>query len=195
MKKLGLAVTIILFSTFLLQAQETNFGVKVGYNSSSVKITNNDDYDSKSGFHVGGLAHIHITSHFAVQPELVFSTQGGESPNGNVKLNLNYLNIPVALQYMVADGFRLQTGPQLGFLLSAENKVGDVEIDVDDSFSSIDFSWLFGASYIFSSGIGIDARYNLGINDISDDSDFEARNRVFQVGLFYQFRNNKNKKK
>ena len=193
MKKLWMASVAILSSLTLIQAQHTNFGVKLGYNSSSVQISDGADYDNKSGIHGGGFVHIHVGDHFAVQPELVYSCQGGE--RGNTKLKLNYLNVPILLQYMVNDGFRLQTGPQVGFLVSAKNKIGDIEVDVDDIYNSVDFAWSFGAGYIFSSGIGIDARYNLGLNNISDDSDFEAKNRVFQVGLFYQFRNDAGRKK
>ncbi len=188
MKKLLAVTCVILFFLTATSAQQTNFGIKAGYNSSSVQISDGADYDSKSGLHVGGLAHIHVTSHFAVQPEILFSCQGGERPNS--KLRLDYINVPILGQYMISDGFRLQTGPQIGFLVSAEQKVGDLEIDIDDSFNAVDFSWSFGAGYIFSSGVGIDARYNLGLNNVSDDSDFEAKNRVFQVGLFYQFKSN-----
>jgi hypothetical protein len=192
MKKL-VVLSVAFVVTLSLSAQHTNFGVKAGYNAASVEISDGPDYDSKSGLHIGGLAHIHISEHFALQPELVFSCQGGES--GNVKLKLNYLNLPILAQYMVNNGFRLQTGPQIGFLISAEEKVGNIEVDIDDSFNSVDISWVFGAGYIFSSGIGIDARYNLGLTDIADASNVDAKNRVFQVGLFYQFRNNAHKKK
>lgn len=194
MKGLCVASVLAVFSFMQAGAQQANFGLKAGYNSSSVQISDGADYDSKSGFHAGGFVHIHISEHFAVQPELVFSMQGGKINDDN-KLNLNYINVPVLAQYMVNDGFRLQTGPQVGFLVSAEREIGDLEIDVDDTYNSVDFSWAFGAGYIFKSGLGIDARYNLGLNNISDDSDFEAKNRVFQVGLFYQFRNNAGRKK
>lgn len=191
MKKL-LGLIFGFFLSFSLEAQHTSFGIKAGYNSSSVKSNDASDYDSKSGIHIGGLAHIHISQHFAVQPELVFSGQGGE--RGTTKLKLNYINVPVLAQYMVNEGFRLQTGPQVGFLVSAKQKVGNVEIDMDDVFNTVDFSWVFGAGYIFSSGLGIDARYNLGLNDIREDNSVESKNRVFQAGLFYQFKN-KGKKK
>ena len=97
---------------------------------------------------------------------------------------------------MINDGFRLQTGPQLGFLVGAESKVGDVEVDQKDNYSTIDFSWTFGAGYLFPSGFGVDARYNHGISNISDVNAVEVRNRVFQFGLFYQFMHqNKTKRK
>jgi hypothetical protein len=193
MKKSLVLVAGMIMLTGAVFSQHVNFGIKAGYNSSSVKVEDGVDYDSKSGLHFGGLAHIHINRQFAVQPELVFSCQGGE--DGDAKLKLNYLNIPVLLQYMINNGFRLQTGPQLGFLLSAKQKFGDVTVDVDDIIKSTDFSWVFGAGYIFTSGIGIDARFNLGLTDISEDSDFEARNRVFQVGLFYQFKGGTGRRK
>lgn len=193
MKKLCVVGLAFLAFISAASSQNTSFGVKAGYNSSSVEISDDDDFDAKSGIHIGALAHIHVSKHFAVQPELVYSCQGGES--GNSKLKLSYINIPILAQYMVSDGFRLQTGPQFGFLVSAKQKIGDVEIDVDDSFNSIDVSWALGGSYIFSSGFGIDARYNIGLSNISDDSDFDAKNRVFQVGLFYQFKNNHGKRK
>jgi hypothetical protein len=190
MKKVVCIVSAIIFLS-VAKAQETHFGVKAGVNVASVDIKNGEDYDSKAGLHLGGLAHIHISRHFAVQPELVFSMQGGK--DGDEKLKLNYINIPVLAQYMTAEGLRLQTGPQLGFMVSAESKSGDVEIDVKDDLSTFDFSWTFGAGYLFPSGFGIDARYNHGITNISDDNSFEARNRVFQFGLFYQFMHGKRK--
>jgi hypothetical protein len=193
MKKAVGTALLALLSIVVTQAQQTNFGLKLGYNSSSVEIDNGTDFDAKSGFHVGGLAHVHLTDQWAVQPEVVYSMQGGERPNN--KLKLNYINVPVLAQYMFRGGFRLQTGPQLGFLVSAEQELNDVEFDVDDSFDGIDFSWSFGAGYLSSSGLGIDFRYNLGVSNISDDNDFEASNRVIQLGVFWQFRNNAGRRK
>jgi len=191
MKKTFCTLSAVILIACAVAAQQTHFGLKGGVNFSSVEIDDGDDYESKTGIHLGGLAHIHITRHFALQPELVFSMQGGEDESENMKLKLNYINIPLLAQYMTNEGFRLQTGPQLGILASAKSKFGDVEIDSDDDVSTVDFSWSFGAGYLFRSGFGIDARYNLGISNISDDESFEARNRVFQLGVFYQFMNKK----
>jgi hypothetical protein len=188
MKKLLSVCSVILFFSLFANAQHTSFGVKAGINASSVNVEDGTDYNNKVGIHLGGLAHIHITQHFAFQPELVYSMQGGKDGD-NYKLKLNYLNIPLLAQYMTHDGFRLQTGPQIGFLTSAKSKSGDVEVDIKDQLESVDFSWVFGAGYLFpgAGGIGVDARYNLGLSNISDDNDFEAKNRVFQIGVFYQF--------
>jgi hypothetical protein len=89
---------------------------------------------------------------------------------------------------MFDNGFRLETGPQLGLLASAKLKSGGTITNVMSDFTTGDFSWSFGASYLTHSGLGVDARYNLGINNINNTGGTEKlQNRVFQAGLFYQF--------
>jgi hypothetical protein len=194
MKKSVLVSVAILCSTFFLHAQHTQFGIKAGWNLASAEVEEGDDYDSKSGFHAGALAHIHVSTHFAVQPEIYYSTQGGEQ--GDFKLKLNYINIPVLGQYMFSNGFRLQTGPQLGIRTTAKSKIGSIEADRDNQFSEIDFAWVLGAGFLFPEGIGIDARYNFGLANVwEDESTNTIKNRVFQLGLFYQFMRAKKTKK
>lgn len=189
MKRLLFVFATLFFSTLFVSAQETHFGLKAGLNVSSVNVSPEGDYDSKAGLHVGGLAHIHLSPHFALQPEVVYSMQGGKFDD--VKLKLNYINVPLLAQYMIDNGFRLQTGPQLGLLVSSKREEGDVEVNLEDNFSTVDFSWAFGMGYLFPSGFGVDARYNLGINDIYEPGTAKLKNSVFQVGLFYQFMHNK----
>lgn len=165
-------------------AQSTSFGLKAGLNVASLE-TSGADFNGKAGLHVGGLAHIHISRHLAIQPELMYSMQGGQRNNQTVKLN--YINIPLLAQYMANDGFRLQTGPQLGMLAAAKSKSGNVEVDIKDDLSTTEFSWVFGAGYLFPQGWGIDGRFNLGLSNVNDDNNATIKNRVFQIGVFYQF--------
>lgn len=169
-----------------IEVSSPQFGIKGGVNIANMHVENNTDYESRTGFYVGALAHIHIAEHFAVQPEVMYSTQGSEL--GTIKGKYDYINVPVLLQYMTHNGFRLQTGPQVGFLVSAKNKSGDLEVDVKDQLNTVDFAWSFGASYLSKVGLGLDARYNLGLTDIlDDDANPEAKHRVWQIGVFYQF--------
>lgn len=164
-------------------AQHVEYGIKGGVNFAT--ISDDANADTKTGFHLGGLAHIHVTRSFAVQPEIVFSTQGAEYSTG--KLKLNYINVPVLGQYMFGNGFRLQTGPQLGILASSEFDRGDTEVDVEN-YRKIDLAWSFGAGYLGRNGLGIDARYNLGLTDVVKNDPNDFHNRVWQLGLFYQFK-------
>ncbi|HKP32636.1 MAG TPA: porin family protein, partial [Chitinophagaceae bacterium] len=164
-------------------------GIKAGVNISNLKVENSSSMDSKLGFYLGALAHLHFAEHWAVQPELVYSGQGAKQTISGVeyKIKLGYLNIPVLFQYMTGTGFRFETGPQLGFMMSAKTKVDDDQTDVKDAFNTLDLAWAFGASYVTDGGFGVDARYNLGLMDINDGGGSAIKNRVWQLGLFYQF--------
>jgi hypothetical protein len=193
MKKLFL---LVLACSFLMatNAQHPHWGIKGGINVANLDIQQGADPDFKIGMHFGGLAHIHLSEHFALQPELMYSNQGAERTSGSTdyKTKLHYVNVPVLLQFMTGFGFRLQTGPQVGVLISAKSKVNDTETDADDSYKTPEFSWSFGASYVTMKGLGFDARYNHGISNILDANGMllgnKSKNRVLQFGVFYQFR-------
>jgi hypothetical protein len=189
MKKISLSVfTFFLAAT--LFAQNATFGLKGGLNVSTLSNTNGSDYGSKPGLHAGLLAHVHLSPTVAIQPEVMYSSQGTKYTAGTTEhvLGLDYVNIPVQFQYMFSNGFRLQTGPQVGFLVNVKDKVNDVETGnfSSDDFKSVDFAWSAGLGYLTPSGLGVDARYNFGLSNINDAGGNRLRNNVFQVGLFYQ---------
>jgi hypothetical protein len=165
-----------------------NIGIKGGMNIYNVHNDNNTKYDSRLGYHFGLLGHIHFNSHFAFQPEIVFSAQGAKTDNGTIKNNLDYINVPALFQFMFDNGFRLQAGPQVGFLISAKSKNNNIITDNKSDFQPIDFGISIGASYIFPpTGFGIDARYNLGLSNINKNSAVNSTNRGLQLGWFYIF--------
>lgn len=171
----------------LLHAQRNNveFGIKGGINAANFKIDPSFNSNARVSLHLGGLAHVHVCEHFAVQPELMISGQGADYGNNEDKFT--YLNLPLLAQVMFGDGFRIETGPQAGLLLNAKSKDGNAESDIDKNFKKGDLSWTFGGGYLSHSGFGVDVRYNLGITNISKQT-ADVRNRVWQFGVFYQFR-------
>jgi len=180
-------VLLTVMSVGAVQAQNVNIGIKGGLNAYNISNDNGTEYDTKLGANVGLLGHIHLSPQFALQPELVFSMQGAQSDNIDVSLNLNYLNVPVLVQYMFDNGFRIQAGPQVGFLMSAKADNG-TSTDVKDNFNDIDVALSLGASYVHPpTGFGVDVRYNHGLSDITESSAFDNYNRGFQIGIFYLF--------
>jgi hypothetical protein len=190
MKKI-LFIAFLTTVTYAVQAQlHADFGVKGGLNIANLKIENSSSPDSKLGLNLGAFAHLHFADHWAIQPELVYSNQGAQQTISGTeyKVKLHYVNVPVLFQYMTGSGFRLQTGPQFGILASAKTKAGDTESNVNDVYDTFDFAWALGASYVSNGGFGVDARYNIGLANIIDDGGPSTMNRVWQVGVFYQFR-------
>jgi hypothetical protein len=76
-------LTVVAIATMnMIQAQEKvskiTFGAKAGLNLSSASVDRTFDTDISSlvGVHVGGFANFKFNEKFALQPELLFSTQG-----------------------------------------------------------------------------------------------------------------------
>lgn len=109
----------------------------------------------------------------------------------DASVNLDFVNIPVLAQYMFANGWRVEAGPQVGFVASAKTKIGNVSTDIKDQVKSVNFSIPVGLGYISSTGLGIDARYNFGISDLNDGGSSKLTANTFQLGLFYQFSGSK----
>lgn len=199
-KSLLIAVTCLLTGISGAYAQ-LSYGIKAGLNIASLNASGDDgDVSSQAGFYGGAFVNFSVAEKFSIQPELLYSMQGAKLGEGEVegvtvsaKQKLDYLNLPVMAQYQVADGLYLEAGPQLGFLLSAETTVegNGVKNTVDskDAFKSIDFGLGFGAGYKLPIGLGINARYNLGLANIIDENegDGSLKNSVFQIGLSYSF--------
>jgi hypothetical protein len=183
-----------LFVMINAKSQGVHFGVKGGLNASSLNSSpSNDDMQTKIGFNAGVLAHIHTGNQFwAFQPELYYSSEGAKSKaNNDNKLDLGYLNLPVLIQYMFDNGFRLEAGPQVGFLMNAKNKVGSTSTDVKDDLNGAVFSIPAGIGYLTSTGLGVDERYNFGISNIYKESTTKVHSNVFQFDVFYQFSHTK----
>jgi len=193
--KLKLSVIIVI--SFLLNpclsfAQVgVNFGVKAGGNLSLFLGEDAGEANFLAGPHVGGLAQFTFGGNdedgfikYAVQAEAFYSMQGAK--DGSDKTTLSYLNIPVMAQrYFGSSGFYVETGPQIGFLLSAKSKDADGTVDIKSQLKSIDIAFILGLGYKFSSGIGINARFSNGLTSISSGDNI--KNETIGFGLFYIF--------
>lgn len=184
-------VKLLLIALCLLEITsiaQVHPGIKAGGNISDLH-SNGSNVKSKVGLHIGVLAHIHLSEEFALQPELVYSRQGAKSEvSGNeISLHLDYLNLPVLIQYMFSNGFRIQTGPQFGFMLSAQSEAGNQSQNVKNRYNSIDLSLPVGVGYIADSGLGVDLRYVVGLSNVNENDANRITNSVIQLGLFYQF--------
>lgn len=199
MKKIIFTAVIAIMSITTITAQEGEFkfGAKAGVNFASIQGDETDNLDGKTGFHIGGIVEYGFSEKFALQAELVYSTQGAKSEftildqTLETDYNLNYINLPILAKYYVAEGFSLEAGPQLGFLTTAEIDSDGGTQDIKDETSSIDFGLGLGASYKLDMGVAFSARYNFGLSNIIDaedsDNDFKRNNGVFQISVGYFF--------
>lgn len=190
MKKLAL---VILAGISLATANaQFQLGIKGGVNFSNVNGSDVSGTSSLTGYNVGAWFKLPLARHIALQPELIYSAEGYQISESGVTNNQHndYVNIPVLLKFTHFSGLFAETGPQLGFLTSANAKADGQTANDKAYFNSANFSWVFGVGFhIPTTPVSIDARYNLGISNIANNNDDSGGDNPsihsgsFQVGL------------
>jgi len=136
----------------------------------------NDGFDTKeTGFYIGLIyADLVIAEKLEIQPEIRFV---------GVK-NFNQLQMPILLKYEVLEKLKLQSGPNLGFLLDKQEGVKSLNLALD-----------FGVSYAILSDLLLEARYNWGQTNLLEqgDSDYYLKLNSFQIGLVYKLKSGNKK--
>jgi hypothetical protein len=183
MKKISMVViALMLMSGVAFSQAQVAIGLKGGVNISKFDESASDNITS---FHGGAFALVKLTK-IGIQPEILFSQQGSKFSDINSdELKTSYLSIPVMLKIYLAAGINIQAGPQFGFLTAAEFDGNDVK----DSFKSSDISANVGLGWDLPFGLTIDARYNIGLQDVSEDTSISSealKSRVIQISVGYK---------
>ena len=186
-KLLTLAITVLIFSA--AHSQSFHVGIKGGANIS--KLTGKSFSEEFGyGYHLGGFAEIGLSEKFTIQPEVLFNEYQQDTASEfnavyNLKSNLshiklNYLTIPILLNYNASKLLSLQLGPQFGILM--DQNVSVVE-NGKDAFKNGNFSMLGGVQLKFS-GFRVYGRYALGLTNLNDiDEKDKWKSQGFQIGV------------
>jgi hypothetical protein len=168
-----------------------HLGIKGGANVTKVDGKSFKD-EFRYGYHLGGFAEIRMGNKFVLQPEVLFNQYATRLDsnyknvyqdvfNGNSNIKLNYLSIPILVNYKLIGSFlSLQAGPQFGVLIDQSRTVLQ---NGADAFKKGDFSMLAGLNFKVGP-MRINGRYAIGLNNISDiTNDKEWKNQGFQVSV------------
>ena len=189
--KFVLPLLAALFLSSALMAQ-FHIGIKGGTNITKV---NGQSFKDKFtyGYHLGGFAEIGLGGKFVLQPEVLFNQYSSTLDSnynhiyediftsGQSRVKLNYLSIPLVLNYKLIGNFlSLQAGPQFSILMKQDKNLLQ---NGADAFKKGDLSMLGGVQLKLSA-IRITGRYAVGLNNISDiDNKDQWKSQGFQVSL------------
>lgn len=183
------AVFIALFFSFS-NAQGFGVGIKVGTNINKMQGQSFKDQFTY-GYSAGAYADIKLGSKWSIQPEVLFNQVSTDTSNKfsdlydiNAdkisKIKLNYISIPLLLNYNISKGISVQAGPQYGILMSQSKNILQ---NGKEAFKSGDFSLLGGLQIKFAS-IRLYGRYAVGLNNINDiDNQDQWKNQSIQLGV------------
>lgn len=196
MKKYLLALVLGAGSQ-LGHAQTVHLGLKAGVNFSRFVGPNTpNDINSRFGVNAGVLADIGFGTHWAIQPEVLYTSKGSKQVGGtgatSLQQYLGYLDVPLLLKYKTHHVF-VEAGPQLGVLFGAtstfESNMGTMETNNKELFHSLDAGYAVGVGVQDTNGLLLGVRYNGGLTDVYV-SGYKARNSSFQFYIGYLFGSN-----
>ncbi|WP_165917400.1 porin family protein [Flaviaesturariibacter aridisoli] len=196
-------------------ASKVRFGITAGINSSkfyySGSGTSGLNTTMKVGPFGGAYVNLPLGSVLAIQPGVTYNIYGSKgsltssatvggvttSSTTNFQEDLHYISVPVAVQIKPGNtGFFIEAGPQANFLVAAKFKnqtpgSNSGDRDNKDDYDNFDFSAFGGLGYITRIGLGFEAKYNAGFNNVLNDTqagaDNKWKNRAWTFGLFYNF--------
>ena len=158
-------------------------GIAAGTLSGTYSDLEFSSKDPRAGLAIGAEGEYYTSTHWlSISAGLMYCQQGWESKNSGVTATqkLDYINIPVLVNFYVAKGFALKIGLQPGFLVSADNK---------DAFESFNLSMPIGLSYEFKNGITLDLRGTPGLTAVNknSNSDWKLRSDCSTLTIGYKF--------
>jgi len=178
----------VLFSQAMMA--QFHIGAKAGANI--IKIDGKSFNDQfRYGYHIGGFAEIGLGGKLGIQPEVLFNQYSTKIDSNfshvyqnifnHVNIKLNYLSIPILLNYKLFGNFlSLQAGPQFGVLIQQSKTLLQ---NGGEAFKNGDFSMVGGVRLKFSS-IRLDGRYVVGLNNINDiDNQEKWKSQGFQLSV------------
>lgn len=186
-KLLYFITSLCFLSMFSMQAQKFNnnhkYGFRLGLNYSDIDfdddaIVPGGSGDERYGVVAGFFAIYNLSEKISIQPEIQFSAQGEKSTNArdfsgidnqvsDDPLKVNILQVPVLLNYTIADRFTFSVGPQVG--------VGIWEWEREDDYKTVQFSGIAGVGYSFTDNLAVNLRGSFGFTNVIDADNTTSR--------------------
>lgn len=181
---------MLVLATQVLFAQ-FHIGAKAGANITKVDGRSFRD-EFRYGYHLGGFMEIRMGNKLVLQPEVLWNQYATRLDsnyrhvyqdvfNGNANIKLNYLSLPIVVNYKLIGSFlSLQAGPQFGILIDQNRTLLQ---NGGRAFRSGDLSMLGGVQFKLAN-LRLNARYAIGLNNISElPEEGKWKSEGFQVSV------------
>jgi hypothetical protein len=199
MKKQLLLTTLLLaITTIGVIAQDKDkkrkeIGFIVGLQRSNLDynqiVATNVAEEAKTNIGGSFFLNSRLIGHFiTLRTEIGFYSKGGTYTGAGAafsETNLSYVAAPALLLQTKIGFLKAYAGPQMGFLITAKSKTGNLEQDVKNTFKTTELSGVIGAEMNLPLRLMAGVRYNFGISNVSEISQGTSRPGMYMlyVGL------------
>lgn len=212
----GQAALIILLLGDKVATEEFHLSMDAGMNISTFPGLNESERGIGVNFGLG--THIKLGEKWHLKPEFKplsrkiaddvtsLTSVPDELTGDKNRITLNYIDVPVLLQYNITPRFFVSAGPQVSFLTKAhqitngslaDGTGSSIKIDIKPLFNNVSFSFPVEAGYLIklatkrsttTMDINLFARYEYDFTDIfADPSVNSSKISLFQIGASVPF--------
>lgn len=166
--KVVILIVISVVCMSIVKAQEFGGGVIAGVSSSQLSGDHLGGFN-KLGLLLGVYTNRSLSRKLNVKMELNYIEKGSRNPENNLtgahEYSLNYIEIPVLLQYQAQSNIKIESGLYLGVLMKEVESYADGVIvegnnPSNGSFNKTDFGFCIGLDYSISNSLSINSRLN-----------------------------------
>ena len=167
-------IVFVLLLSFIVAGSYAQFGIKVGANTTTLKITSSDDAienvkDAQWGFNAGVFYRIKILMLY-IQPEAYFSTVSSNFKYGDDPTNkelydfdLNRIDIPLIVGTKLGP-IRVMAAPVAFFTISSKSSL----TDFNEAMKGTTWGYQVGLGIDFLKKLTFDARYEGSLGDFTE---------------------------
>jgi len=195
MNKCILFIGVLLLGSVAISNAQARPGVKLGFNNASLS---NTTLENKQDFYIGGFINIALADYYALQPEVLYSRQGGASNSNDYgDVDINYVSIAAMNKFYVSPnkGFHFIVGLGLDLNIGNDFNVFFGSNNEEFEISPVDIALTGGIGYEFGFGLIFEARFKqgtvstdfLGGRDLFEENGSQL-NSVVQLGVAYKFK-------
>ena len=173
-------IVFSLLLSFVVAGTYAQFGIKVGANTTTLKITDTDNMidnvkDANWGFNAGVFYRLKIALLY-IQPEAYFSTVGGSFKYGDDPANmelydfdLNRIDIPLVVGVKVGP-LRIHAAPVAFFTISSKSSL----TNFDEAMKGTTWGYQAGLGFDLLKKLTFDARYEGSISDFTNSVEIDG---------------------
>lgn len=193
--RISLLIVLIFVLPALVTAQSFKLGFRAGATLNKISgVSFTDEF--KFGYHVGAAAEAMWSKHWGIQPEVYLTQSNSQTatrfdqlyqsinPTQLKDVKLNYLSIPVLLNWRPLPFISFQSGPQFSILMS---KDANLLQNGTSAFKSGNVS-LLGGVQVNIIKMRFYGRYGIGLSNINNINVADRwESRTLQIGAGFVF--------
>lgn len=172
----------------------------LGFNSTQVEGDQLSGF-RKFGANAGAGAFIRLPKNFAVKFEILYSQKGSKSSateaasrlSGPYKLILDYIDVPISVNYIDKDRAIFGVGVVLSNLIRNQETLGGV--DLNSTFNRFGADFMVDITFLIKRRYGINFRYSYGMMQFLENGDISSplrnstpHHNVLTMRFMYIFR-------